>query len=99
MNIVCVYSIEDFLSDEKPMVEVGIPFGISMIATVVKALGHSVRTLVITPVSNIDSRVRRVIEEFHPRLFCLTAVSTQFPVIREVARCVKAIDPSISVVL
>ncbi|SPE40056.1 conserved hypothetical protein [Candidatus Sulfopaludibacter sp. SbA3] len=99
MNTVCVYSVEDFVTGDKPLVEAGLPFGIAMIATVVKNLGHNVRTLVITPVSNVDARVRQVIEEFCPRLFCLTAVSTRFPAIREVARRVKAIDSSITVIL
>jgi anaerobic magnesium-protoporphyrin IX monomethyl ester cyclase len=76
-----------------------IPFGISMIASILKHEGHMVNFLVITPDTPLLKSLRLVIENFNPRLICLTAVSTQFPLVNRVAEAAKQIDPNIFVVL
>jgi radical SAM superfamily enzyme YgiQ (UPF0313 family) len=76
-----------------------IPFGLSYVASSLKAAGHEPRTLFLTPEMNVMDEVAGFIEKHGPRLFCLTAVTTQYPFVRDVARTIKQIDPSIPVIL
>ncbi len=99
MNIVCVYSLTAY-STNKPLYSPGeIPFGISYIATVLKLNGDNVRLAVFTPSSSIQNEVEKIITEFKPDLLCLTAVSSQIPIIKEIGRAVKSIDPSIGIIM
>jgi anaerobic magnesium-protoporphyrin IX monomethyl ester cyclase len=100
LPIVCIYTVESYVTVEKPL-ESGksIPFGISMIASILEHAGHKVKFSVITPDTPLFESLRGVIESFRPRLICLTAVSTQFPLVNRVAEAVKQIDPHIFVVL
>jgi len=99
MNIVCVYSITTY-SLKKELYSPGdIPFGISFVATVLKKAGHNVKLVVITPTTPLHEKLEALIEDFKPRLFCLTAVSSQIPIIKQVGKTIKEIDPSMYVVL
>jgi anaerobic magnesium-protoporphyrin IX monomethyl ester cyclase len=100
LPIVCIYTVESYITLEKPL-DCGnfIPFGISMIASVLKREGHKVKFLVFTPDTPLVKSLRPVIESFQPKLICLTAVSTQFPLVNRVAEAVKQIDPHIFVAL
>ena len=98
MNVICVYSVEDALSSEKPLqTATDIPFGIALIGTVLKKAGNRVKMLVFSPMTPIRKTLHRVIHEFQPRLFCLTAVATQFPLVKRIAETVKGIDSGIFV--
>ena len=100
MRVVCVYSVDSFFSVEKPMLNgAELPFGIATIASVVKHAGHEVDTLVMTRESPIEAMVSALIQQFKPQVFCMTAVTTQFQTIVQVAKVVKAVDPSIHCVL
>ncbi|MBF0560559.1 MAG: B12-binding domain-containing radical SAM protein [Alphaproteobacteria bacterium] len=100
MRVVCVYSVEGYVSVEKPMLSGGdLPFGIATIASVVQHAGHDVDTLVMTRKSPIEDMVAAIIRDFKPRVFCMTAVTTQFYIIARVAKAVKAVDPTIRCVL
>ena len=100
MNICCIYSQEAFTTVDKPLSSPAqIPFGISYITTIFKERDYDVGLMVLTPNSNIDKMIRNYIKEKKPSLFCLTAVSSQFPFICSVAKQIKLIDPSIYVVL
>lgn len=100
MNIGCIYSVEDYVTIEKPLPgPAGIPFGISSIATILKNAGHIVELLVFTPITPVTKVIEDFIRRFEPEMFCLTAVSTQFPLICKIAETVKEIDPSIYTVL
>ncbi len=76
-----------------------IPFGISIIATVLKVAGHYVDLFVISPVTPLKKILQDYIKEKKPQLFCLSAVSSQFPPIEDVAALVKELDPDIFVIL
>ena len=76
-----------------------IPFGISMIAAVLQRAGHEVRLLVFTPETPIRTLLEETFRDFHPRMVCITGVSTQVPVISRVAEELKRLDPSLFVVL
>jgi len=78
---------------------IAIPFGLSYVASSLKAAGHEPRTLFLTPYMDVMDEVTRFIEEHCPRLFCLTAVTTQYPFICDIAKTIKQIDSSIHVIL
>jgi len=100
MNITCVYTVEIFNSVEKPLsVATEIPFGISMIATVLQNAGHDVELLVITPDTPLDKYIEKDILERRPSLYCFTAVSTQYWQAKKVANFVREIDPNIFLIL
>jgi len=100
MRIGCVYSIENYCSIDKPLRSpMEIPFGISIIATILKVAGHDVDLFVISPVTPLRKILKDYIKEKKPQLFCLSAVSSQFPPIERVATLVKELDPNIFVIL
>ena len=72
-----------------------IPFGISIIATVLKVAGHDVDLFVISPVTPLKKILQDYIKEKKPQLFCLSAVSSQFSPIEHVAALVKVSYPKI----
>ncbi|MEW6350141.1 MAG: radical SAM protein [Thermodesulfobacteriota bacterium] len=98
--IVCVYTVDDTIDLAKPLkTGASIPFGIAFIATVLKEAGHNVHVLVLSGDTPSYVVLARIMAEVDPRMFCLTAVSTQFGPICRIAEHVKAVDPSIYVVL
>ena len=100
MRIGCVYTVERGATTDKPLpYAMDIPFGIAIIATVLERAGHDIDLLVFSPRSQWTRRLTTYIETARPRLFCLTAVSTQFAFQREIANLIKRIDPSIFVIL
>src|SRR5262245_44769782 len=100
MKIGCVYTVERGATGDKPLpYAMDIPFGMGIIATVLKEAHHDVTLMVFSPRSHYAEIISRYIETERPRLFCLTAVTTQFAFAREIARLVKQADPSIFVIL
>lgn len=100
MKVVCVYSTEHYYSVERPLHSpVEISFGIASIATALMHAGYDVRLLVVTPRTDISTLVRQCVAEQRPALFCLTAVSSQYELIRAVAREVRQNDPSVRILL
>lgn len=100
LQIACVYSVEDYINPQKPITTgYSIPFGIAMIASILKSAGYTIKTLVITPDTPLLETLRSFIEDCQPKLFCLTAVSTQFPLMSQVAKVIKTIDPKIFIAL
>ena len=74
MNITCVYTVEIYNSIEKPLgMATEMPFGISMIATVLENAGHDVELLVITPDTPLDKYIKNNINKkktFFILLYC-----------------------------
>ncbi len=100
LSILCVYTVDNPIDHEKPLrTSTSIPFGISFIASVLKEAGHNVRMLVLTEGVPVDEMLTEIVEECRPRLFCLTAVSTQFPLVCFIAARIKAIVPNAYVLL
>jgi len=100
MRVLCVYSTSDFATLDKPLRDpTFIPFGLAMIGTVLKANGHEVKTLVLTPRTPVHQKVTEIIDSFGPQLFCLSSVTTEMPVVREVAQAVKELVASAHVIL
>lgn len=100
MKIGCVYTVERGATGNKPLpFAMDIPFGMSIIATVLKHAGHDVSLMVFSPRSSYAEIIANYVKTERPKLFCLTAVTTQFAFAKEVARLVKQADPSIFVIL
>ncbi len=100
MNIGCVYYIEDFVSVEKPLPSLTlIPFGISFIATSLKHSGYNPIMIVFTPQTDIYEVVNKFVIKYRPTLFCLTAVTSQYHIICDIAKSIKNIDSAIYVIL
>jgi anaerobic magnesium-protoporphyrin IX monomethyl ester cyclase len=100
LSIACIYSVETYITLDKPIREgTSIPLGIATIASVLRGAGHDVELLVFTPDTPIIATLWSFMQRFRPRLFCLTAVSTQFPLIRTIAEANKEFDSTCYVVL
>ncbi|MDD9877870.1 MAG: radical SAM protein [Magnetovibrio sp.] len=100
MKIGCVYTVETYNSIEQPLsAATEIPFGLSIIATVLKEAGHEVELFVITPDTPIDDYVGDYLRREGPQLFCFSAVSTQYWQVKKVAAHVKSIDANVFCVL
>lgn len=100
MNIVCVYSLVDYVTVQTPLPYPGIiPFGISLVAASLQRAGHKVKLLVFTPATPVRQIIQEVIQSFRPALFCLTSVSSQINIISQVGQCLKELDSSIFAVL
>lgn len=100
LSILYIYTVESYVTLDKPL-DCGknIPFGISMIAAALKQDGHTGKFLVMTPDTPLLDTLRPLIDSYQPRMVCLTAVSTQFPLVNRVAGVVKELNPHIFVVL
>jgi radical SAM superfamily enzyme YgiQ (UPF0313 family) len=100
MNIICVYSVDDFMSVQKPLASFStIPFGIASIATVLKNEGHNVEIVVITPQTDLSKTLAKVVAAKAPILVCCTAVSSQFHRIRSIAYAMKKNAPACTILL
>ncbi|HAT48778.1 MAG: B12-binding domain-containing radical SAM protein [Nitrospirae bacterium] len=100
MKALGVYSVENFFSIEKPLdCATEVPFGISMILTGLESGGHEVDLLVLTSASPVRKMLDDELQRFRPQMLCLTAVSTQYPLINDVARIAKEIDPTLFIIL
>jgi radical SAM superfamily enzyme YgiQ (UPF0313 family) len=100
MNICCIYTVEDYVTTEKPLpCADAISFGISYIATVLKNAGHNVTLMVLTPDSDLNTMLGNYMSDKGPALFCLTSVTTQFPLICRITEIIKRIDRKSYIVL
>lgn len=100
MRIACIYSVDSYETVQRPLLTFAeIPFGISTIATLLEEHNHDVDLFVVTRATVIEDLLGSYIAENQPKMFCLTAVSSQFHIIENVARVVKEVNPSIFVVL
>jgi radical SAM superfamily enzyme YgiQ (UPF0313 family) len=100
MNVLCIYSVGEFVFPDRPLAHPEfIPFGISMVATVLKRAGHNVRLLVFTPATPVRALLKQTLRRFHPQLACFSGVSTQIDTLAAVARCLRKLCPSCYIVL
>ena len=55
MRVACVYTVDDHETIEKPLsTSSEIPFGISMIATILKERGHEIDLFVVSRVTDVE---------------------------------------------
>ncbi len=100
MNICCVYSLENYYYEDKPLASyTSIPFGLSFIAGMLKNAGYNPVMVIVTPVTKIRKEIGRYIATYKPSMICLTAVTSEYLLIKTVAETIKSIDSSIAVIL
>lgn len=110
MKIICVYSVDTYTTApwtmsndptvEKPLFSpTEIPFGLSAISSVLKSAGHDVRLVVVNPSTPLKELFTDCLASGEIGMVAMTAVSSQFPKIKEVADVVKDIDPDMFVFL
>ena len=96
MNIGCVYTVDTYFQVDKPFSSATeIPFGISIIITMLEQHGHNVELFVITPETDLDSTISNYIRTHKPKLFCYTAVTTQYWQVKRVANHVNKLNNEI----
>ena len=95
MNILFVYSRQDYLTRVKPLENPEqIQFGISYISAFLKKHGHSTKLLILTketPRKIID----KYLNEFSPSLVCFTAVFSEYAFVSKIAQYIKETYPHI----
>jgi radical SAM superfamily enzyme YgiQ (UPF0313 family) len=101
VKVTCIYTIERAARPDAPLAfGMDIPFGISIIATVLQRAGHAVSVLVFSSGNGeFQDVLRSHLLAERPRLVCLTAVSTQYPFVQRIADLVKRVHPTAFVVL
>jgi len=96
MNIVFVYSMDDVQSFKAPLRSLAqVQFGISYISSFLKKNGHNTKLIVLSKVfgNAFRSVIDKYVEEFSPKIFCFTAVNSEYDFIASVAEYVKAKYP------
>lgn len=100
MKIVCVHSVENFVSHDKPLMGwQDLPIGMAIISSILRDAGHQVLSLVVNPNTPMQTTIRELIDKENPQLFAMSAVSTQFPLINKVAETVKSINSNIPIIV
>ena len=99
LDIGVVYTQDDCFSKDKPLeTSEDIPFGISIISSILKKQGHHVRLFVLTN-DTYEEHLSEYINNEKPKLFCLTSVSSQYWLVHKIAKEIKNLDPSIFTIL
>jgi anaerobic magnesium-protoporphyrin IX monomethyl ester cyclase len=100
MRVAFVYTTDDYVTQAKPIKNLGIvPFGITYLSAVLKKAGHVTRLLVVTPDARLDETVGAFLLDFRPQVIALTAVASQYLYVREAAASFKRLAPSLPVIL
>lgn len=98
MNILFIHSIDDISSPDKPLTnQAQMQFGISYISALVKRHGHNTKLVILSRMlgkSNTAS-IDKNIKDFSPGLICFTAVTTEYPFIKNMAGYIKKACPDI----
>ena len=100
MKILFIYSLENYFSLKRPLSSfLGISFGVSFLASACKKAGYDVEIKVATPNQVSISNIIEYIKKESPRIIAVSAVTSQYPLIKSIASIAKEIDPSISIIL
>ncbi|MBL7204925.1 MAG: B12-binding domain-containing radical SAM protein [Desulfobacteraceae bacterium] len=102
LKCVCIYTSDPFsnadlsvsLPDRPLQSPVFIPFGISYIATSLKNAGHKVRLVVFGNQRRSFDKLRTELDWHKPGLVCLTAVSSKYHFVRNLARIIRRRCPN-----
>ena len=96
LRVLCIYTSDENTDAKKPL-DGGssIPFGLAMIATVLKEAGHDVSVLVLNVRNPFRQIIVEMVNNFAPQLVCMTSVSSHFELIKKISQTVKSVDPRI----
>jgi len=103
MNILFIYSLQDFQTPRKPLrTEEGIQFGISYISSFLKKHGHKTKLLFLSRIMSQRIAERAVddcLKSFRPELICFTAVYSEYGFMKKIAQYVKIRYPHIYLII
>ena len=104
MKILLVYTLSEAYTIKKPFISYTygtIHLGISYISSYLKQQGHSTRLLILPSFSRRKAlrMLARTVEEYSPQAAAFTAVSTQYPFVRDLASHMKQHWPEIYLVV
>ncbi len=88
MNILFVYST-DFFQSPRKLVPQEIHYGISYISAILKEHGHHTELVILNRFFDKKNIINKYIKRFCPELICFTAVTTEYPLMLDVARYIK----------
>ncbi|MFQ5979778.1 MAG: B12-binding domain-containing radical SAM protein, partial [Candidatus Heimdallarchaeota archaeon] len=94
MNILFIYSFQDYQVQGKEMQGQLMHVGISYISSLLKSHGHQTELLVLNQYSK-KQEIKQVLIQFQPALICFTAVVTEYQLVLRIARFIKSAFPSI----
>lgn len=98
MNILFIYSCNIPVSFKKPLRTFGeMHFGISYISALLKQHGFNTDLLILSSYYKRQNNkiINDFINKFNPKLICFTAVTSEYPFIKEVAKYIKQKYPDI----
>jgi len=98
MNVVFVYSLYDVQSSKRPLrSQEQIQFGISYISSFLEKNGHNTKLIVLSKIFGgaYKAIIDKCVKEFSPKIFCFTAISSEYNFILAVAKYVKMKYPDI----
>jgi radical SAM superfamily enzyme YgiQ (UPF0313 family) len=99
-TVVCIYTTDNYLSVKKPLYNLmDVHLGLGYVATALKGAGFDTRILVFTPQSKVEKSLVACIQNLRPMFFCLTAATTQYPFVLNVAETIRRINPDIPILL
>jgi radical SAM superfamily enzyme YgiQ (UPF0313 family) len=100
MKVLCLYSTDEGVSVNRPLSSfLSIPHGLAAIASILRREGCAVRVIVRIRGRRSASRLRACLEEFRPDLVCASAVTSQYPLIRESLLAVRRWQPQARILL
>ena len=100
MKVLCLYSTDEGISVDKPLSSfLAIPHGLASIASVLRQDGCDVRVMVRIGGRRSASRLRACLEEFRPDIICASAVTSQYPLVRESLLAVRSWLPEALILL
>lgn len=95
MNILFIYSLQDFLTAAKPLqVQEQIQFGISYISSFLKKHGHYTKLIVLTRETK-SSIIDKYLKKFNVKLICFSSIFSEYKFIANIAKYIKNLYPSI----
>lgn len=98
MNILFVYSLDNIVTSARPLSsQLEINFGISYISSFLKERGHYTKLVVLSRLLGRKNKhiIDKYLKSFSPKLICFTAVATQYPFIKDIAKYIKDNYPDI----
>lgn len=103
MKIMFIYSLEDVQGISRPLRSwTSTNFGISYISSVLKADGHQTQLVVLGSNNHWRDNIKLLktfMEEFSPDIICMSAVTSQYPFVRQLAGTIKSEWPDNYVVI
>lgn len=99
-RIACLHSVENYRATETPLTGWDkVPFGFGLVASCLERANHEIRCWVVCPETSLDRVAHEIVDEFQCEMAAATAVSTQFPLIAQLCQQIKALRPSIPILL